>query len=147
MKFATDVWRQLDGTDFRLLEVISWYQRTYGVAFPTRETLARRLQVREETVSRHVTKCVGLGVLERTFRRYRRKDGTFATTSNVYRVLGLVGAKIRSILRPLTDVTRCRTQPKQEEKIIVSDFSHIQNSEKRGLLERFAKLGSGGVSK
>jgi hypothetical protein len=145
-RFPVDVWRQLDGTDFRLLELLGWYQRAYGVAFPRRETLAAKLKVRVETISRHVTKLVGLGVLERRFRRHRRSDGTFCTTSNVYKVLGFVGAKVRAILQPLTDVTRKRTQTRQEEKSIVSDFSFLTDTKKKTLLERFARLGDSRIT-
>jgi DNA-binding Lrp family transcriptional regulator len=140
-RFDAEVWRQLDGTDFRLLELLQWYHKTFGHCFPSRATLAKKLRVRIETVSRHVSKLVRFGVLRRTQRRYRRANGTYATETNVYHVLGFMGAKIRALLHPLTGVTRQRTQSEPKEKGTVSDLSCLKNENLRLRLERFAKLG------
>jgi hypothetical protein len=139
---AQDVWLALDGTDIKLLEQLDYYERTFGLAFPGRELLARKLRLSVSTISRHVTKLVGLGVLLVRRRKYRRRDGTFATQSNLYRILGLIGAKIRQLVRRLiTDVARPRPIPKQEEKTELSNFSHIKDGEVKGILERWQGRG------
>src|SRR5262245_34283783 len=92
-----DVWQQLDGIDIRILETVLYYQKKYSVAFPSRYILAQRAGCNESTISRHVTKLKHLGVLWVTYRKYRRKNGTWQTRSNVYRLLGCVGAKLRQV--------------------------------------------------
>lgn len=140
-RFAPDIWRQLTATDFRLLEIVDHYHRTYGRCFLSRETLAGKLKVCERTVSRSSTHCVSLGVMSREQRRYRRRNGTYATETNVYQVLPFLGAKVRAILRSLTGATRKRTQSEPKRERTVSDFSFVKNEGRKAVLERFAKLG------
>jgi DNA-binding transcriptional regulator YhcF (GntR family) len=141
---AQAVWDQLDGVDIKILELIDYLERRYSLAFPSRELLAKKLKVSVSTISRHTTKLAALGVLAVKPRKYRRHDGTFVTQSNVYKILGLIGAKIRSLIHRLTDGARTRRIPKQQEKEELPDlftFSHVKNPEVKHILERWVERG------
>ena len=64
-----EVWLQLDGIDFRLIEELTFLQGNRGYSFPSREYLASKLKISIGTVSRHVSKLRSLGLLQVTHRR------------------------------------------------------------------------------
>jgi DNA-binding transcriptional ArsR family regulator len=73
--FPTDIYQQLDGIDFRLLDELAFLckqqrQRT-GAAYccPGREYLARKVDCDIGTISRHTSKLERLGLLEKIQRR------------------------------------------------------------------------------
>ena len=131
--------------DFLLIEAIHYFQQRFGTAFPGRELLAKQCGCSIWTVSRHVSKLRKLGVLEVTHRKLRKKDGTWKTQTNVYRVLSTTGEKIRSLLNTIfADVrknARILTEQKKEEITYREDLSFMKNECIRGKLEAFAKRG------
>jgi len=138
-----DVWNQLDGIDFRLIEELSFLSKDKGYCWPGREYLANKLKVTVGTISRHATKLKDLGLLEVFYRRRRRSDGTWDTRTNIYKVVRWAGKKISAILRSIfTGVRRQAHRPKMEE-ISYGDFSQIKNKEMKGILEQWKLRGSG----
>jgi len=133
-----DVWNQLDGIDFRLIEELSFLSKEKGYCWPGREYLAAKLRVTVGTISRHVTKLKGLGLLEVFHRRRRRSDGTWDTKTNIYKVVRWAGNKVSTILRSLfTGMRRAAHRPKKEE-ISCGDLSKIGNKEVRSILEKWS---------
>lgn len=134
-------WFQLDGIDFRLIEELTFLQGNRGCCFPSREYLAAKLKISIWTISRHTSKLKGLGLLSIQPRRYRRTDGTWATRSNIYKVLGFIGSKVRKILSLLTGVRPKARIPKQKEKSEHFDLSQVKNPKLKGFLERWKARG------
>src|SRR5262245_42270740 len=97
------VWYELSGLEIRLLEELRFLQGDRNYCFPSREYLGRKLQCSVRSISRHTNKLRRLGLLRIQPRRYRRRDGTWTTRSNLYQVLTFIGAKIRRLLTVLTD--------------------------------------------
>lgn len=87
-QFPQDIYRQLEGVDYRLIDELSFLsnlqaQRTGSrYCIPGRKYLARKLGVCVRTISRHITKLRKLGVIDAIQRR--PVGGIFQT--NLYRL-------------------------------------------------------------
>lgn len=74
-QFPQDIYQQLDGTDFRLLDELAFLckqqrQRTRAAyCCPGREYLARKVGCDVGTISRHTSKLEKLGLIEKIQRR------------------------------------------------------------------------------
>jgi hypothetical protein len=133
---------QLSRTDFLILEAIEYFQRTHGIAYPGRRWLARHCGVNCWTVSRHISRLKRLGLIRVTYRRYRRKNGTWNTRSNIYELLGVVGAKVRGLIQSIrAGVRRSTLTQNKEKKEGLPDLSFVKDPARRAALERFSKLG------
>jgi hypothetical protein len=135
-------WFQLDGIDFRLIEELAFLQGNRHHCWPSREYLASKLKVSIWTISRHTAKLSSLGLLRIQHRRYRRRDGTWATRSNLYQVLSFIGSKVRQILSLLTGVRRSARIPESNKKSDPPDLSFIKNAVLKTHLESFSRLGT-----
>ena len=135
------VWYELSGLEIRLIEELNFLQGSRNYCFPGREYLAAKLKVSTRTISRHTHKLQVLGLLRIQPRRYKRRNGTWLTRSNLYQVLGFLGQKMRQILGLLAGGTMRSRTPKPKEKSLSSDLSHVKNSEMRAFLERWKKRG------
>ena len=145
---TADVFSQLDGLDFKLLELLSFLSQERGFCMPGREYLAKRLGVSICTISRHTRWLAHLGILQVVHRSRRRKDGTIEARSNVYRVLGAVGRKVRQLFQIIkkgvkhrTGVAGAQPLPEPGKKVTSSDLSFVKDVDRRVLLERFSRLG------
>jgi DNA-binding transcriptional ArsR family regulator len=82
--------RQLDGKDLMILEHLMFLCKVHkqnsksgaSYAIPSQMWLAKKIGIRRETVSRHITKLARLGILEVTHRR--QVKGKYKT--NMYRI-------------------------------------------------------------
>lgn len=117
--FPQDIYNQLDGVDFRLLEEIDYLSRCQAkhgktgarYCFPSEAYLAQKLSRCREVISRHVSKLSRLGVLSVIHRRKVR--GHWQT--NLYRIVSSVWWRIRKGLG----------------KTISRDFSRVPPAHKR----------------
>src|SRR3954452_19866327 len=95
-------WYQLSRVDFLLLEQLHYYERTFGKIFPAQKTLALRMHCSVRTVRRAVAHLKSLGLLAVRGMKYRDRLGRIRSRSNTYKILSLIGAKVRSLLTRLT---------------------------------------------
>jgi DNA-binding transcriptional ArsR family regulator len=109
--FPTDIYQQLDGIDFRLLDELAFLcqqqrQRT-GAAYccPGREYLARKVDCDIGTISRHTSKLERLGLLEKIQRRPVRGQWR----SCLYRLRSWVSWRLGQVAGMLRKVGRVRT--------------------------------------
>lgn len=130
------IYRKLDGHDIRLIEELVYLSRLQskkspsGAKYccPSEIYLAKKLGVRREAVSRHVSKLARLGVLEVTHRRKVR--GMWQT--NLYRVrrafawlIGKVMAIInyrKDRVRPKAHITLLKEEKENQQKPERTDF-------------------------
>ena len=105
--FPQDIAQQLLGTDYRLLDELSFLARQQrkksGAAYcmPGRQYLSQKLGVSIRTVSRSIARLTRLGILDATQRRPIR--GRWQT--NLYKIRSWVGwrmGQISGMLRKLT---------------------------------------------
>ncbi len=105
-RFPEDIYRQLDGVDFRLIDELSFLSKLQkertGASYclPGREYLARKLGVSVRTVSRHIAKLKGLGVIDAIQRRPVRGQWR----SNLYKVVHWIGWRVRQLTGSIRDV-------------------------------------------
>ncbi len=105
-KFPKDIYRQLDGVDFRLIDELTFLSKLQrertGASYclPGREYLARKLAVSVRTVSRHIAKLKGLGVIDAIQRRPVRGQWR----SNLYKVVHWIGWRVRQLTGSIRDV-------------------------------------------
>ena len=89
-RFDEHTLRQLDGKDLMILEHLMFLCKVHkqnsesgaSYAIPSQMWLAKKIGIRRETVSRHITKLARLGILEVTHRR--QVKGKYKT--NMYRI-------------------------------------------------------------
>lgn len=102
MRAEQEVWLALTGTDIKVLEWFSYLERV-GPIFPGQQWLAERLRVSERTIRRSIAHLKALGVILVQPRRCQDRHGRLHSHSNVYKLLGLTGAFIRSLVVGLTE--------------------------------------------
>lgn len=124
-------WHQLSGHDFRLIEEFHFLTGKRDYCFPSREYLAAKLHITKWCVSRHTRKLMRLGLLRIQARRYRRRDGTWATRSNLYQLQKHIGRKVRQIMALLTGVRPGAHIPSPQKKSELSETPVAQVSEKK----------------
>jgi DNA-binding transcriptional MocR family regulator len=137
-------WYQLTGHDLRLYEQLSYYERVYGVVFPSQKTLAFRLKCSVRTVRRSIKHLKLLGLLKVRARKYQDRLGRWRSHSNVYKLCGFLGAKMRGILARLTERPRLTSHTKTSEKeelFGLFTFNHITDPEAKNLLEQWMERG------
>src|SRR5262249_47294902 len=78
--------------------------------------LSVKLGITSWCVSRHLHKLQRLGLLRIQPRRYRRRNGTWDTRSNLYKLLSFAGAKVRQLFARLTGLRPGASRSKQKEK-------------------------------
>lgn len=94
--FPSDIAQRLTGTDFRLLDELSFLSRLQrkrtgaSYAMPSRRYLAEKIGCSIRTVSRSVARLKRLGILEAVQRRPRR--GVWR--SNLYRIRSWIGWRL-----------------------------------------------------
>ena len=106
----------VDWVDVRLLEELSFLGQERGYSTPGRQYLADIIGCTIRTVSRHLTKLVKLGYLQRTLRTYRQADGTIINRTNLYRVALDCQARIQAFLHSLTGHFTGETPPSRKPK-------------------------------
>jgi len=89
----------LDWTDIRILEELSFLSQDGGYSTPSRQYLASIIGATVRTITRHLSKLVKLGYLQRTLRTYRTPDGKIRNRTNLYRVAIEQAARIKAFLR------------------------------------------------
>jgi len=105
-QFPYEIYRKLEGVDFRLIDELSFLanlqaQRTGSrYCIPGRKYLARKLGVCVRTISRHLSKLRRLGVIDAIQRRPVR--GQFQT--NLYRVYEWTVWQARRVMSLIRDV-------------------------------------------
>jgi hypothetical protein len=109
-QFPQDIYQQLDGIDFRLLDELAYLcnqqrQRT-GAAYccPGRDYLAGKVGCDRGTISRHTTKLERLGVLEKIQRRPLRGQWR----SCLYRLRSWVGWRLGQVAGMLRKIGKAR---------------------------------------
>ena len=115
----------LDWSDIRILEELSFLSQDDGYATPSRAYLATLLGCTVRTITRHLTKLVRLGYLQRQLRTYRTADGKIRNRTSLYRVALDQAARIQAFLGALgrgragatTGRTDTSNGPKTENKI------------------------------
>lgn len=124
---------RLSGVDLVILEAIHYWTEKTGIAYPGRAWLAQRAGCSIRTISRHVTKLKRMGYLTARQRRYRRRDGTWDTRSNVYRILRTVGERVGELIRSIfTGGTRLAPTPQRKEKSMLrrGDFFPLSDADR-----------------
>ncbi len=137
-------WYQLTGHDLRLYEQLYYYERCFGKVFPSQKTLAHRLKCSVRTVRRSIKRLQSLGLLQVRARKYQDRGGRWHSRSNVYKLCGFLGAKVRGILSRLTGRPRTAAPTKTPEKKELFDhfsFTHIKDPTAKSLLERWMERG------
>ena len=115
----------VDWVDVRLLEELSFLSQDDGYATPSRHYLANIIGCTVRTITRHLTKLVRRGYLQRQLRTYRTADGKIRNRTNLYRVALDQAARIKAFLSALgrgksgdsTGGTPVSSRPKTEKKI------------------------------
>jgi hypothetical protein len=144
-RFPVDIWRKLTGSQLRLCEELTFLAGERW-AYVSRNYLSRKLGLTVNHISHVTSQLVQLGVVEKQQRKFRRSDGTWDTRPCLYRVVGWLVWKLKGLFarvfkRKPSGLRSSVGRPIHEEKLSVSDFSHIKNEGRRSLLERFAALG------
>jgi biotin operon repressor len=136
-------WNKLSGVDIRVLELFDYYHRTFGYIFPSQATIARKLEISERTVRRSIADLKEMGLIVVQQRHFRNRLGQIRSQSNVYRLLTLVGCKIRRLLNCLAPgrPKKAHATKTGENKELFCDFSKIKNVEMREILERWKARG------
>lgn len=149
--FPQEIYQQLDGYDFRILNEISFLskqqKRRTGSAYccPGREYLAEKVGCDVGTISRHTSKLVSLGILEKRQRRPIR--GIWQTC--LYRLKGWAAwalAGISGALRKINSPTH-RVRPSThialvETRIITPETQPpIKNDLVASILKRWEERG------
>jgi DNA-binding transcriptional ArsR family regulator len=118
-QFPQDIYQQLDGIDFRLLDELAFLcrkqrQRT-GAAYccPGREYLARKVDCDIGTISRHTTKLERLGLIEKIQRRPVRGQWR----SCLYRLRSWVSWRLGQIAGMLRKVGKARSTEKNSHRV------------------------------
>lgn len=132
---------RLDGIDHAILEELHFLSRGRGFCFPGRTYLAKKLELSVWTISRHTAKLVRLGLLAVRQCRRRRRNGTWDTGPNLYKVLKWGSAIVARILS-LTGVRRSARISKPKEKEERFDLSRVKDERWKRELEHFARLGT-----
>ena len=107
-RFPEDIYQQLDGVDFRLIDELTFLSKLQrertGASYciPGRKYLARKLRVCVRTVSRHIAKLRKLGVLDTVQRR--PVLGQFQT--NLYKVFEWTVWKARRVISMVRHVAK-----------------------------------------
>ncbi len=86
----------VDWVDVRILEELSFLSQDDGYAVPSRAYLANLLSCTVRTITRHLTKLVRLGYLQRQLRTFRTPDGKIRNRTNLYRVALDQAARIKA---------------------------------------------------
>ncbi len=151
VQFPYEIWRQLNGTDFRLLEQLTFLSKAKGYAYPSQKYLSKALRCHRSTITRSINKLKELGLLVVNPRKYRRKNGQFLTESNAYRVIHWIGWKVRSLFHKVTDVAKAKHKLKKKEKSLENTEKFlptaIKNRQLSDILERFwLKVQNGPIS-
>jgi helix-turn-helix protein len=120
--FPSDIYRQLLGTDFRLLDELTFLakqqKKKSGAAYcvPGRKYLAEKLGCSIRTISRSIARLTRLGVLAVTHRRPIR--GIWQT--NMYKIrswfgwrMGQLGAMLRKPVHRGTPVARITSRERE----------------------------------
>ncbi len=124
LSIPRDVWLQLDGIDFRLLDelnFLSGLQKKKTGAFycqPSREYLAAKVGVCVATISRHTTKLKGMNLLDKVVRR--KVHGVWQT--NLYKVALNMGAWL---MNKVSGLFRQPWKKKKQQKRRVRPQAHI----------------------
>jgi hypothetical protein len=108
-RFEWEIYNQLDGYDFRILEYLMYLCKLQAkksptgarYAYPSESHLANKLDTTRETISRHVSKLSRLGVIAVTHRRKVR--GHWQT--NLYRIVSHVWWKVQQAISQLRGKT------------------------------------------
>lgn len=150
-QFPQVIYNQLDGIDLKLLNEISFLSRLQrkrtGSAYccPGRQYLADKLDIDVGTVSRHTSKLVALGVLDK--RQRRRVRGVWQTCLYKLRswqawTLGQIAGLARKIGRVPHRVRPDAHKLSCERKIEASEAkSPPQNRVSREIYERWRAKG------
>jgi hypothetical protein len=101
-RFEWEIYNQLDGYDFRILEYLMYLCKIQAkksptgarYAYPSEAHLASKLDTTRETISRHVSKLSRLGVIAVTHRRKVR--GHWQT--NLYRIVSHSWWKVQQVI-------------------------------------------------
>ena len=109
-QFPHEIYQKFDGVDFRLIDELTFLSNLQAQKSPTgaqycipgREYLAKKLGVCIRTVSRHIGKLKGMGVIEAIQRRPVR--GQFK--SNLYKVFDWTVWKVRKSISLIRDVAK-----------------------------------------
>ena len=88
----------LDWVDIRLLEEISFLAQDHGYSTPGRQYLSQTIGCSIRTISRHLSRLVRLGFIQRIQRSYRRSDGTIINRTNLYRIACGIPERIQNFL-------------------------------------------------
>ena len=89
----------VDWVDVRILEELSFLGQERGYSTPGRQYLANIIGCTISTVSRHLSKLVRLGYLQRQLRTFRTPDGKIRNRTNLYRVALDQAARIKAFFR------------------------------------------------
>lgn len=147
-QFPSDIARQLTGTDFRLLDELTFLARQQrkrtgaSYAIPGRKYLAVRLGVCIRTVSRSVSRLKRLGILDAIQRRPVR--GIWQT--NLYKIRSWLGWRLGQIsgaLRttPHRETQKARITSVRTELVTPPDASLLEFVRTTPLLQLWAARG------
>jgi hypothetical protein len=117
--------QDVDWVDVRILEELSFLGQERGYSTPGRKYLANIIGCTVRTITRHLSKLVKLGYLQRQLRTFRTPDGKIHNRTNLYRVALDQAARIkaffgsfgRGISDASTDGTAVPRIPKTENNI------------------------------
>ena len=115
----------VDWVDVRILEELSFLGQERGYSTPGRKYLANIIGCTVRTITRHLSKLVKLGYLQRQLRTFRTPDGKIRNRTNLYRVALDQAARIKAFFSALgrgksgtaTDGTPVPSLPKTENNI------------------------------
>lgn len=108
MNFHTigTLWKQLNKTDLKLLELLSFLSKEKGWCQPSRKYLAETLGVTVWTISRHITKLSKNHQFKVIHRSRKRKDGTFDPRTNLYIISPALAKRIGKIKKAIKKCLR-----------------------------------------
>jgi DNA-binding transcriptional ArsR family regulator len=100
-RYPKELEQKLDGVDLKLLNYIAYLCKLTArkspsgaqYCYPCEDTLAARVGVRREAISRHVSKLASLGILKVVHRR--KEHGTWR--SNLYKIVSWEGWRLSRV--------------------------------------------------
>ena len=111
----------LDWTDIRILEELIFLGQERGYSTPSRQYLANIIGCTIRTITRHLTKLVKLGYLQRKLRTHRTPDGKIRNQTSLYRVAldqaARITAFIGGFIGRATGGTPLSSKPKTENNM------------------------------
>lgn len=119
IQFPHEIYRQLDGIDFRLLDELAFLckqqQKRTGAAYccPGREYLAAKTGCDVGTISRHTTKLEKLGLLEKIQRRPVRGQWR----SCLYRLRSWVSWRLGQVAGMLRKVGKGKSAEQETHRV------------------------------